>query len=33
MNEKDLELLKYREMMYRLLAGIFIEEIDRPNLA
>ncbi|MBR3242888.1 MAG: molecular chaperone TorD family protein [Parasporobacterium sp.] len=32
MNEKDLELLKYREMMYRLLAGIFIEEIDRPML-
>lgn len=32
MNEKDLELLKYREMMYRLLAGFFIEEIDRPML-
>lgn len=32
MNEKNLELLKYRELMYRLLAGMFIEEIDRPML-
>ena len=32
MNEKDLELLQYREWMYRLLASVFIEEVDRPML-
>lgn len=32
MNEKNLELMKYREMMYRLLSSIYINEIDREML-
>lgn len=32
MSEKNLELMKYREMMYRLLSSVYINEIDRAML-
>ncbi len=32
MNEKDREYTKYREMMYRLLSSIYIDEIDEKML-
>lgn len=32
MSEKNLELMKYREMMYRMLSSIYINEIDADML-
>lgn len=32
MSEKNVELMKYREMMYRLLSSIYINEVDREML-